>query len=406
MPLVSANPLAVSLGPNPLHPWEFHGSNGDDVITTLGIDDVVYAGDGADTVHAGGGNDVVYGEAGNDTLFGENGNDTLYGGAGIDRLFGGEGNDILDGGIGDDFLDGGTGHDQLSGGDGNDTLVGRTATILNGGAGDDLIFRGDGGTTIDGGDGTDELRMSAYDGAPLPSCYTADVDLAANSAEIVAPGTVCATNTIVNVENVVGLDQTEGGFGDALRGDAADNHIWGLGGNDLIDGRDGNDVLDGGTGNDELFGGTGDDVLIGGDGNDWLHGGAGIDHMTGGAGRDYFVFDNGDAALRMSWGVLSTDTIDDFHRGEDRIDLHLIDANSHLAGDQSFSLVSHFTGTPGEIVIGQDYTYSAWNALTGSSAYQPLDGSFVFGDTDGDGTADLMIDVRHVTGLTAGDFIL
>jgi Ca2+-binding RTX toxin-like protein len=78
------------------------GTNGPDLIQTLG---------GNDTVFARGGDDVVLGGAGRDGLTGNAGNDLLMGGADNDTLAGGNGLDILVGGPGDDALLGGSGLD-------------------------------------------------------------------------------------------------------------------------------------------------------------------------------------------------------------------------------------------------------------------------------------------------------
>ena len=81
-----------------------------------------------------------------------------------------------------------------------------------------------------------------------------------------------------------------------------DRTIFGLGGNDVIDGNNGNDTL---------FGGIGNDMLDGDDGDDRLIGGAGDDQLTGGSGDDTYEFQFGDgldtitdvAGLdRITWG--------------------------------------------------------------------------------------------------------
>lgn len=71
------------------------------------------------------------------------------------------------------------------------------------------------------------------------------------------------------------------------------------------------ETLTGGAGRDQLIGGLGSDRLEGGAGNDILVDGGGIDSLIGGAGADVFIF-HADGA---------TDTILDFERGIDRIDL-------------------------------------------------------------------------------------
>lgn len=83
-------------------------------------------------------------------------------------------------------------------------------------------------------------------------------------------------------------------------------------GDDQVYGGSGDDILKGQAGNDQLWGGRGDDVLDGG------VGGVGKDILTGGRGDDIFVF-------LADYGQ---DTITDFGRGHDRIQLSLTDFKS------------------------------------------------------------------------------
>ena len=75
-------------------------------------------------------------------------------------------------------------------------------------------------------------------------------------------------------------------------GDAGDDTISGLDGDDTLDGGLGDDKLYGGGGNDTLTGGAGDDELYGSDGNDTLDGSLGADKLYGGAGDDFYIVDN------------------------------------------------------------------------------------------------------------------
>ncbi|MCG6882135.1 MAG: hypothetical protein LJE62_00090 [Silicimonas sp.] len=70
---------------------------------------------------------------------------------------------------------------------------------------------------------------------------------------------------------------------------AADDEIFGLQGNDTIDGEAGDDTLWGGSGRDNIHGGYGDDHIIGGSGNDTLDGGRGSDYLEGGSGNDVLI---------------------------------------------------------------------------------------------------------------------
>jgi len=153
------------------------GTNGNDYIRTLNVDEKIWARDGNDKVRANDGNDYVDGGAGNDRLYGEKGDDTLIGGEGDDylkggqgndnlqgdegndRLYGHEGNDVMTAGSGKDYLDGGSGDDLLQSGAGDDKLAGRDGDdVLVGGTGNDRLYGDDGDDLLDGGSGNDYLK--------------------------------------------------------------------------------------------------------------------------------------------------------------------------------------------------------------------------------------------------------
>ncbi len=134
--------------------------------------------------------------------------------------------------------------------------------------------------------------------------------------------------------------------------------------------------------NDQLYGEAGNDQLYGGDGNDIIAGGAGKDSLSGGSSADTFVFEHlSDSPPR------SRDTITDFVSGLDVIDLHVIDANTGAAGDQSLSFLgsSAFTGQAGQLRFASGVLYA---------------------DVNGDRAADLEIALSGVTSLKATDFYL
>jgi serralysin len=203
------------------------------------------------------------------------------------------------------------------------------------------------------------------------------------------------------------VTQGKNNVDDVLLGSAADETFNGLSGNDTIragsgadtlNGGAGNDTLDGGNGEDTLSGGAGDDILIGGAGNDTLNGGAGDDVLTGGlgqdnmfggAGSDTFIFTS---VLDSPTRAGSEDLIRDFRGGlegsGDILDLSAIDANTTVAGDQAFSLVTSFHRVAGELVI------------------QKVAGQYnVLGDVDGDGLVDFTLHINSVTGIFAQDII-
>ena len=146
---------------------------------------------------------------------------------------------------------------------------------------------------------------------------------------------------------------------DTITGAASDDLVHGFAGNDVISGGDGNDklfgdlgadqlrggngddLLAGGAGADQLFGDAGNDSLAGGAGNDRITGGTGLDLVYGGAGADKFIFTKlADFAPYTATAKISYDAILDFnHTAGDKIDLHLIDADSTLSGNQAFMFI-------------------------------------------------------------------
>ena len=94
-------------------------------------------------------------------------------------------------------------------------------------------------------------------------------------------------------------------------------------GNDVIVGNDANNKLHGGYGgNDVIFGDEGNDLIWGKSGDDWLRGDRGNDVLVGGAGNDFLVGGLGNDRFYFTKdGIYTTDTIFDFKRGEDKIDL-------------------------------------------------------------------------------------
>jgi Ca2+-binding RTX toxin-like protein len=282
-------------------------------------------GTAADDVLTSGTSSAIFADFDNEIFNAGAGNDTVNAGAGNDVAYGGTGNDTLNGEAGNDKLYGEAGNDTLNGGAGNDQLFGGTgADVLNGGDGNDSLEGGDGNDKLDGGNGNDDLF-----------------------------------------------------------GDAGNDNLAGGAGQDVLRGGAGNDVLNGGDGNDFLYGEDGDDTLIGGAGNDKLMGGAGSDVLNGGAGADYFdlgddrakdiiVFNAGDSSTSGQF-----DTVENFHHGEDKINL------------------SSFQGMH----------FGAGSAFTGSGPEVIFRGENVLIDSNGDGKADMTIHFEGHVVITASDFI-
>lgn len=180
-----------------------------------------------------------------------------------------------------------------------------------------------------------------------------------------------------NIESAVG-----GSGNDQLLGNALRNSLSGGAGNDRLYGSDGADRLYGGSGADRLYGGSGDDHLSGGSGADLIQGGTGADTLLGLGGADRFLFKTaGEAGFGSG-----RDTIADFVRGTDHIDLARIDANETRRGDQHFDFIGRdpFHGIAGEL-----------HCRSG----------ILSGDTDGDGSADFQIALAGLGSLAADDIL-
>lgn len=169
------------------------------------------------------------------------------------------------------------------------------------------------------------------------------------------------------------------GANDTLKGGLGNDILNGGKANDRVFGGTGNDVLYGDAGNDRLKGDAGNDTLFGGGGNDTLTGGPGADVLVGNGGKDRFVFKIGDSPLS------DPDTIADFRRGKDKIDLSAIDANTTRRDHQDLKLKN-------------------LSVHTDNSGSKPVLELYV--DVDDDDTIDLAIVVHGATTLYLSDFLL
>lgn len=75
------------------------------------------------------------------------------------------------------------------------------------------------------------------------------------------------------------------GGGDRMEGTPSCDHLNGQGGNDTILGYGGADGLKGDSGGDQIHGAYGNDVIWGGSENDYIVCGADYDHANGGPGQ-------------------------------------------------------------------------------------------------------------------------
>jgi Ca2+-binding RTX toxin-like protein len=271
------------------------------------------------------------------------------------------GDDSVDGGDGDDFLFFGgelTNADTVEGGAGTDTLG----------------LLGDYDLTFDANDlvGIEKLFLLAGN-AIEPDGTAVSYNLTTIDANVGAGGLVITAASLREGEslNFNGTAETDGAF-----------RIQGGAGDDTVAGGVKGDYFQGGAGNDQLFGLGGNDVLIGG---------LGTDLLRGGAGRDTFRFDN----FLDADSDFAPDTIADFNKGSDKIDLSRIDANSETPEEDAFTFIGDaaFSGTAGEL-------RSVFDASTGQNRVE--------GDVGGDGFVDfvILVNVPNPAPLVATDFIL
>jgi Ca2+-binding RTX toxin-like protein len=356
------------------------GSGGANKLAGRGGNDKIEGGGGDDTITGGGGENNLSGGTGNDTITGGNAADAIDGGGGSDNIKSGGGSDKVSGGTGNDTIDAGSGADTIDGGDGTDTITGGDGDDeISGGADNDTIKADAGKDTVDGGAGNDTINGGDDDdkitGGDGDDILNAD---AGNDT----------------VEGGKGKDTIHGNDGnDTLKGDDGADKLFGDAGNDTIDGGADADEINGGEGDDILTGGDGDDTLLGGAGKDKIDGGAGVDKITGGAGADTLTGGAGvDTYIYLSKDDSGTaadtfDIITDFDVANDKIDLAAV-----LASD-TFDFIAAeggaFTGTGAEVRWDKD----------GSKTFIEI-------DVDGNGTADMKIELDDSVDLTAGNFNL
>ncbi|HET6943290.1 MAG TPA: calcium-binding protein [Sphingomicrobium sp.] len=407
----------------------------------------------------------LYGLAGDDWLWSNSsGGSALDGGSGNDRLFGFEGAETLTGGTGNDSLDGGAGSDTASyagaagavtvnlqtsnpqntvsagidtlisienvaGSNFADSLTGNSgANALFGVGGQDRLIGLGGNDALDGGSGADVMRGGlGNDTYHVDNGDDRPIENAGEGTDRVFSS--ISFSLASNIENL-----TITGAAVRATGNASDNSLVGNISANVLNGGAGSDVMRGGLGNDTYYVGEGrdtvieasgagrdrvytnvdftlganvedlflrgsdplgatgnslDNVLRGNGASNELTGGAGADDLRGGGEADSFVFADGDfGGLTAS----TSDRIIDFSHAEgDAIDLTGVDANSLLADHQAFD----FIGT------------NAFSNVAGQLRFEQVNGNtYLYGDIDGNGIADLMIRLDGNQTLLVGDFIL
>ena len=241
------------------------------------------------------------GTAGDDVLIGDGPANTINGLAGKDRIEGMGGNDRLTGGAGVDTLTGGTGTDTFVYTARSDSYRSSSGTVAS-----DLIKDFS----------TDRIDLSALGITGLGDGYGTTVKVSTSSD---------GSKTYIKsfVADAAGERLEIALQGNQLSNLSASKFIFaGTSGTNLT-GTSGNDNLVGTASGESLLGLAGNDTLKAGDGNDTLDGGAGKDSLYGQGGADTFRFSKMLDSYRDydSGGVTATDTIFDFVRGQDKIDV-------------------------------------------------------------------------------------
>jgi Ca2+-binding RTX toxin-like protein len=150
-----------------------------------------------------------------------------------------------------------------------------------------------------------------------------------------------------------------------------------------------NGSIDGTNKDDSLKGTAAADLIRGFDGNDKIQGGKGIDEMSGGKGNDRFVF----TSLKDSSTGVHNDVITDFRHDQDRLDLSKLHPDTP---DDKFDFIGEhkFHKNAGEVRV-------VYDAPAGMA-----DHTYVQVDFDGNGKADMTIDLHGIVKLDTGDFVL
>ena len=131
-------------------------------------------------------------------------------------------------------------------------------------------------------------------------------------------------------------------------------------------------------------------TIVGNGAGNQIFGGFGRDTLTGGGGADTFVYRS---LAESKVAGTGRDTITDFHHSQhDRIDLHTIDANAKVHGNQAF----HFIGNH---AFGHEAGELQVKATAGGH-------TLVSADVNGDARADFAILLQGHVGVHAGDFLL
>ncbi|TMJ14706.1 MAG: calcium-binding protein, partial [Alphaproteobacteria bacterium] len=335
----AVNTISGGAGDDTLNPGSNAAGNVDLLDGGAGLDVASFAGQTAVVVATLNGATDVVATVGGIAVATLHSIEGLTGGSSADILTGDSGANVIDGGLGDDTLVGGAGIDTVSfasRGASPITVNLATLTAQNTGAGNDIIsgfenVRATSGNDSVTGDGADNTFFESggndiYNGAAGSdtldySAANSTVSVNLNTLIGQNTGTYGGTDTITNMENVIGSATQQ----NLLQGNASANRFVGGSALDTILGNGGADTIVGGAGDDVLLGGSNAalddgsaDVLEGGEGSDYLSGGQGNDILRGGLGDDNLIGGVGNTSRQFFTGV---DGGDDTYDGGDGTDI-------------------------------------------------------------------------------------
>lgn len=304
------------------------------------------------------GNDKLTGTTSVESIYGFDGNDTIDGGSGTDKMFGGRGNDTY-------AVDSQSEIVTEKSGEGTDTVQSAVSYSL---------ADTDGGGV--NGDNIENLELTGS--AKINGTGNAlDNVLIGNSGVNILTGGLGNDTYVVNLTADTVKEIASGGK-DLVKSSAsftlsANVEDLTLTGTAAIDG----------TGN------SADNLIVGNKAANVITGGQGRDVMKGGAAADTFDFNS----VKETLATAAHDLINDFKHLADHIDLSTIDADTTVAGNQSFSFLdvlgSEFSGSAGELRFVAD----GQNII-------------IEGNVDNDLAAEFQIELTGKIGLTMDDFIL
>ena len=349
------------------------------------LDEQLGGSNGDDVIHGLGGNDVIGGFGGNDRICGGPGHELMFPGQGRDRLDGGGGNDTIswnDQGIHRRVL-GSLGARRARGGTGLDTWRAIEAMagspygdVLTGSSKGDLILGLSGVDRILGGGGNDLLLgmgqsdrvVGGLGKKDIASFYLDSGGIRASLAKgrAIADG----TDRLIGIEGLEASNESSGRT-DIMIGNAKDNYLYGVGGEETIFGGKGSDVVAGGDGRDDLSGQEGNDFVYGEAGSDRL-GSATEGSPLNDPGNDFEI-----------GGLYDRDSADEIHAGSGADLLH------GGSGDDEMD------GGPGVDVVDYSLAYGSISIrLSGQS------------EDDGGGSKDKITLVETIFGSRQDDYLV